>query len=836
MSENHRFPFRQFFLLSGIEAVIAVIYLALIPTDPKNEVFMGFSMNRLIIFGIIITFLIFSVFQFWKTKQKEFEPAWFSFISKILSQIKFLQPVLMLFCWIIIFFPAYRFGKYEVIYSRVQPLLILIAVILFQFLLLLKIRIQKSSSNFIEHVDKRVLGIFLVIIIVMWVFLVTTRIGLDIDHDFWGGAATPILPLVTVLSLFIPFYLLFLFRNDEDKFSNFVKIFPIFLFFFAILIWNLEPFTPHFFAPKIRPPNYEYYPYSDAHIYDMTSQSLLSGEGYFNRGHVQRPLYGFILFVFHKLVGQNYLNVVFLQTVLYALFPVLFFYFGKRFFSPLVGISLGVLAALRELTALQASPFMEIVHSKLYMTDIWASFFALLITFLVCVWYFEKKENIPLLILIGGVMGISLLMRINLLLIFIPIFFVIFVKFKTKLVFGIQRIAILGLSIFVILLPWMGRNYFQVGEFGIEPQKFRMVIETRFQIDDNDDQLESQPGTAKPSPMIMPSKEGDGILKEIDFEQILNIAQFTTANFFHNEIHSILIFPNSIFAESIRSVIGQNDYIQESWTGEINTRQFVAIIVNLFLIGLGISLGYKKFGWFGLFPLSIHLFYNLSNGFARVSGWRYVIVTDWVIILYYLAGLIFLFSGIFSKLNLIKIHPTKVIYSNEEYKEGIGGSSKTIILVGIILVSIVSISLILPELLIKPKFQGEISKEKFMQMMDASDVEIEVDVLEEIADESEVVFIHSKAFYPRYFYEGEGEPGFNIEWMLARDYNQLNFMIVSPYITGVTMRLDNNPDNFPHGSEVYIIARQVHSQYGNFYKGEMVYLPDSKGILFSKIQ
>lgn len=836
MIENHRFPFRLFYFLSGIEAIIAVIYLALIPTDPKNVVFMGFSMNRLIIFGIIITVLIFSFFHFWKAKNKVFEPKWFSFISRILNQINTLQPILMLIFWLVIFFPAYRFGKYEVIYSRVQPLLILFAVIFLQFLLLKKIRILKTISTFIDLIDKKVIGIFLVIVLTVWIFLVTTRIGLDIDHDFWGGAATPILPLVAILSLFIPFYIKFLFRDDENKYGKFVKYFPIFLFFFAILLWNLEPFTPHFFAPKVRPPNYEYYPYSDAQIYDMTAQSLLSGEGYFNRGHVQRPLYGFILFVFHKLVGQNYLNVVFLQTVLYAFFPVLLFYLGKRFFSPLVGISLGVLAALRELTALQASPFMEIVHSKLYMTDIWASFFAILITFLVCIWYLEREENNRLLILIGGIMGISLLMRINLLFIFIPIFFFVFVKFKMKVVFGIQRIVILGLSIFIILFPWMLRNYFQVGEFGIEPQKFRMVIETRFQIEDSDDQQGPQPGATKPSPMMMPIKEGGGFFKEINFEQMLNIARFTTANFFHNEIHSILIFPNSIFAESIRGQIEQNGYIQENWTGEINIRQFVAIIINLTLIGLGISLGYKKFGWFGLFPLSIHLFYNLSNGLARVSGWRYVIVTDWVIILYYLAGLIFVISAVFSKLDLTEIQPTKIIKSNEEYQERIGKSSKIVILVGIILVSIVSISMVLPEVMIKPKFQGEISKEEFIQMMDASDVTVDAEVFEEIADEPEAVFIHSKAFYPRYFYEGEGEPGFNIGWMLAKDHNQLNFMVVAPSITGVTMELEAPPGNFPNGSEVYIIGERIHSRYGNYFKGEMIFLPNSNEFLFSTIQ
>ncbi|HSM24981.1 MAG TPA: hypothetical protein VK856_08980, partial [Anaerolineaceae bacterium] len=498
-------------------------------------------------------------------------------------------------------------------------------------------------------------------------------------------------------------------------------------------------------------------------------------------------------------------------------------------------VSLGVLAVLRELTALQASPLMEIVHSKLYMTDIWASFFALLITLLVCVWFFGKNENNLLLILIGGIMGISLLMRINLLLIFIPIFIVVFFKNKLKVKVGIQRIVILGLSIFIILLPWMGRNYFQVGEFGIEPQKFRMVIETRFEIDGNNNQQAPHPESIKPDPMLMPKNKNEGFLKVYNFEQILNIAQFTTANFLHNEIHSVLIFPNSIFAESITGVIRQNNYIQESWVGDLNLRQFVAIIINLSFIVLGISLSVKKFGWFGLFPLSIHLFYNLSNGFARVSGWRYVIVTDWVVIFYYMAGLLFVISVIFHKLNLMNIQPAFIVNGNEKHSERQEEKpSNKKIIVGIILVSIISIGMILPELLIKPKYQGEITKDEFIQIINSSDVYDPI-VFSEITDQPNLVFIQSKAFYPRYFYEGEGESGFNIEWLLAKETGNLGFMVVSPFITGVTMELTSPPSNFPNDTEVFIIGRWNQSTYGRYLLGNFIYIPESQTIIKSSI-
>ncbi len=647
MLENHRFPIKIFYILSAIETIIAFFVLAQIPTDPKNVFFAGLSINRLLMLGLMLLIFGFSMFQLSKLRMNSEVPGWVVTIKKFFTKYDWLYYLLLFSSWVVIIFPAYRFGKYEVIYSRLQPLIVLFFSILFTLLILLRFRINEERIDLRSNINFRFFLAFVIIIGVVWIFLISTRIGLDIDHDFWGGAATPILPLVLYISLLIPILFTSILNNQNDGKKNWIfKIFPFILFFGAILIWNLEPFTPHFFAPKVQPPNYEYYPYSDAQIYDMTAQSLLNGEGYMNRGFVQRPLYGFMLFLFHNLVGQKYLYVIFLQTILYAFFPVLLFFLGKKLFSPYIGISLGVLSILRELTAFQASPLMEIVHSKLYMTDNWAGLFALLITLLVCIWFFQKSENHLLLILIGAILGMSLLIRLNLLLIFIPIFLTVFLKNKTNLTQRLKRIGILGLATFLILLPWMSRNYFQIGEFGIEPQKFRMVIDTRFEINDTPDSIE--PGSTKPDQMILPEGQPN-----IDSKKILNILRFTTANFLHNEIHSVLIFPNSISAESIKGVIKHNDYIQETWVGEINLRLFIAIITNLIFIGLGISLSYKKFGWFGLFPLSIHLFYNLSNGIARVSGWRYVIVTDWVVILYYMAGIILVLHTLLHKIGLV---------------------------------------------------------------------------------------------------------------------------------------------------------------------------------------
>ncbi|MFO7674115.1 MAG: hypothetical protein R6V74_10450, partial [Lutibacter sp.] len=120
-------------------------------------------------------------------------------------------------------------------------------------------------------------------------------------------------------------------------------------------------------------------------------------------------------------------------------------------------------------------------------------------------------------------------------------------------------------------------------------------------------------------------------------------------------------------------------------------------------------------------------------------------------------------------------------------------------------------------------------------IMETSNGVIDAEMFEEISSKPDVVFIHTKAFYPRYFYEGEGESGFNIEWLLAQDHGNLGFMIVSPNITGVSMELEAPPSNFPNDLEVFIIGRWNQSKYGRYLLGDFIYIPESQTIIKSSV-
>ncbi|MBW6475200.1 MAG: hypothetical protein K0B14_18880, partial [Anaerolineaceae bacterium] len=89
------------------------------------------------------------------------------------------------------------------------------------------------------------------------------------------------------------------------------------------------------------------------------------------------------------------------------------------------------------------------------------------------------------------------------------------------------------------------------------------------------------------------------------------------------------------------------------------------------------------------------------------------------------------------------------------------------------------------------------------------------------------------AFYPRYYNPGEGEPGFNIEWISAQEYGNLGFMIVSPQITGATMRIDESPADFPHYEDVFIIGKWVDTIYMRYLQAEAVVLLDESEWIFS---
>jgi hypothetical protein len=202
-----------------------------------------------------------------------------------------------------------------------------------------------------------------------------------------------------------------------------------------------------------------------------------------------------------------------------------------------------------------------------------------------------------------------------------------------------------------------------------------------------------------------------------------------------------------------------------------------------------------------------------------------------------MVGIIFIIHTLLHKIGLTDIGSNVV--SNHEtvlsgYKEK-STNKRPIILSSIIFVALISIGMVLPEILIEKEYRGEITKDEFLQMMELYNIDYDHDKMRSLADDPDFVYIHTKAFYPRYYDPGEGEPGFNIEWLSAQEYGNLGFMIVSPQITGASIEVEKSPEFFPHDTDVFIIGKWVPSNFiGKYIEANVIYFPENGYLITSQ--
>ncbi|MCX6064453.1 MAG: hypothetical protein NT121_01670, partial [Chloroflexi bacterium] len=120
---------------------------------------------------------------------------------------------------------------------------------------------------------------------------------------------------------------------------------------FTCFLWLAQPILPGYFATPPRAPNFEIYPFSDALIYAQYAQSALVGNGFMWPDVPTRPLYITFITWLHVLAGQDYIRVIFLQTLVLAAFPAVLYLLGKEVAGRPLGLGLALLATFRDLTA-----------------------------------------------------------------------------------------------------------------------------------------------------------------------------------------------------------------------------------------------------------------------------------------------------------------------------------------------------------------------------------------------------------------------------------------------------------------------------------------------------
>jgi len=202
--------------------------------------------------------------------------------------------------------------------------------------------------------------------------------------------------------------------------------------------------------------NNKFLVYPDAFDYDRVAMSLLKEHRFpivQTAPFFRAPFYPIFLFVLYLISPQNYLLVKIMQAILMTITAYFIFKVAKNIFSTEVAlVSSGIFSF---------HPFFIIICSSLLTESL---FLFLATSALYLLLKFAKSKRRFLLCLCGIISGIAILTKATFLIfLFISILWLFILRRDLKFVF--QSASILFFSCFLVLTPWVIRNYKVFHEF-----------------------------------------------------------------------------------------------------------------------------------------------------------------------------------------------------------------------------------------------------------------------------------------------------------------------------------------------------------------------------------
>ena len=812
---------KKYINLILLQSAMITLWLLAIPKESKHAVLLGYSLRRLALLlpifllpatGFLFLFILDrnNRLQSWFQKNRKRRRT-----TRIMIVSGFIVSISI---WVIAFFFHFlRLSDDIGIYIRLLPLLVYyfvfgIQVILFVPLCMFKVKRFPAKAK-LDHK----LHVFLVAMVTLLIiFLLIELTGLG-KSPLWVSTNTLGIPLlegqVWFLCGVIALLLILIFawssvpgKSKWDVFKQKDLLIFFFLWLLALMIWMSLPLPEHnYFAPSVRAPNFEKYPFSDAEQYDYNSLYVYYGsiQGFV----VSKPLYVSFLAVLHFIGGFSYTSTIFLQTIVLAFFPSILYLVGKELHSRLGGIGIALLAILREVNAIQASTISNVSNSKLLLSDLPATLVVAIMVLVIVRWFKRSGQRVSHhLFILGGLTAILNLMRIQTMM-FIPFILLLVVMryFKNWKKILIAS-AVFLLTVGVLLAPILIRNHSITGVYWLDNPSSSSALYNFFI---KGSQLDLEIPDVETSEDIL--NRNFSIIFQSFSQNFSELVVFILDNFFRNLISTFLIFPVRLGnpVPLIEYVRVTHPFFSEVYS-QPKILNSLVIIINILIIALGYFTIHKRSPRFACVVLLVYLVYNLSSAVVRLSGWRFIQPVDWIIIVFFVVGLVEVIKWAAQKIfaNNIKIIDGPLAFGLIEEP----GSQRNYI--GNIALGIVFVVLCafipLRENLFPPLYsdltQSEICKEiePFIKNSEYGESTESVNAFC-IADDVRV--IKGAGFYPRFFREGERyydrpyDPYFG-----KQDYDRLVFRMVGQ--NGKVYIKTENPDlNFKNGALVYVLSQ-----------------------------
>lgn len=632
--------------------------------------------------------------------------------------------------------------------------------------------------------------------LLFWAIAAFTGFGLGLDISQWNAPGAPILFSQIMLAIGVSILIaLFISGRMKDWQIDALLFFAIWLA--AAFLWQSVDTAPTYYDSPMTNPAQQVFPLSDAFNHDVIANNVLIGEG-FSFGDlraIRKPVYVAFLAILHSVTDSNYGQIIGLQVTVLALFPAILFSLGSKLHSRLAGIILAVMIILRESNALLLGDVINVSHAKLLMSDFPTALGMALLTISGTMWLKRYRDKAIWALLVGGLLGILLLLRSQHLTVILVL--LLFVPIALRGWGWRARDIIHPLLLFIVGIvltagPWMMRNKLLTGEWIIEQSTAASFLAQRY----------SEAPELIEAGFLPGESEGEyyarhmASVKESIRERPLKIARIVAVNYFRNLYLTVLPLPLTLQLWEL------DDHVREqalwpSWAGDLTAENSFLLAVNLLFVAIGLSVAWKKAAWAGILPLLILLGYSFNLALARVSGWRYNQVVDWIALLYFALGLGQLIKSIWRHLQAdAERMPILAGAQVEDAKETtLTFEWPRLIALGVILLTL-GLSPIAAERMIPQRYADV---DGYVAEAIASLDEGNQRVFQELLVNDQLRPLIGRALYPRYWSAGQGEQTRDFPLIKVMDFSRITLYMVGPTPSTVILPFEGEPGRWQSG-------------------------------------
>jgi hypothetical protein len=639
--------------------------------------------------------------------------------------------------------------------------------------------------------------------------LLTNALGILKGYEpYWYGAGVPILAWQVFATLIIAI----LGINLGGKIPR-MRINPdlamfLVIWLIAALIWAFKPVSEGFWVTGPRPPNFEYYPFSDLTTFDLGSQFALIGQGINNRVFYDRALYMSFLVYLHSVGGQNYQQLMAVQAAIFAVFPALLFLIGRKLHSRNAGIILATLTTLRGLNSLSAAAWIDTSTFKHMLTDFPTAIGLAIFILLILKWLDSPNVHWRVVLWAAGVIGLTSLLRPHVLLLLPLLMLMILWAYRLH---WKQNLIVSGVTLLAFaacISPWifLGSGTSSIIEF--YNTRIQGVIRQRYP-------------TSTPPPTQVPALPS-GNLKlaamsppaQQDPPAVSLQIPFAAKHFLHNIVTSALIFPETPrFVPVKETVKGGENFWQTRWDGSMSRTAAGMVILNLVMVALGLGAAYQTRRWQGLLPLGIMLIYAAANSLARTSGGRYLVPYDWILVCYFGFGVAELVQ---MGKTILKQEPTRAnidtLSSPANVQTFKPSSANKKVFAPVQALGVLALLAVIGGLIplagvLYPVQYPERTKSSLVTELEPylPNLQINRAQVETFLKQPDAVLLYGRALYPRFYRRGAGEPISYGAFHVA-GYPRTVYALIGPHGSVYVILPMETASPFPNSSDVIMLG------------------------------